>query len=218
MSLILATIIFLFTLFVLSKDDFVLLRKNVSTQTIFDIAFFVGLIGLLCARLVYALSHPSVAYFNPFVFFIIPYFPGLSVVGLLLGGSVTLYLFAMRQKLPLGKLFDMFALSFLSSAGAFLTSEAVLLLIAKHFFPAGFAFGAAVIFFLIFFILQKLSQQFSWKDGFVALTAMLGSWIVLLLFEEISLGFRKLSVAFPYFVLLLLLLFASFLVRLLKRV
>lgn len=212
-----AIIIFLFSLFVLSKEDFVFLRKNVALATIFDIAFFVGLGGLFLSRFVFALTHFSNAYFNPLVFFVIPYFPGLTASGLLIGGSIALYAIAMRKKLPLGKLFDVFSLALLPASSIIFLNDAL-----HFFFQRQIAVGG--VFLLLFlvvlssvFILQKLSSTFSWSDGsasLLALSILAGGFSVSTMFGK---NFVLLSPEFPYFLLFFFLLFSGFLVKTLKK-
>ncbi len=211
-TLALCIIVFLFCLFVFSKDDFVLLRRNVTPQTIFDIAFFVGLGGLFFSRLFYALTHFSLNFLNPFVFFIIPYFPGLTASGLLFGGCSVLYLFAMRKKFPLGKLFDIFTLSFLLSTVMFFAGRAGEVLYRKDFFlAAGFGIEACVL-LILFILLQKLSNTFSWKDGSAALISLFVVNVAFLISSFLTIRFKALPIDISISVALFFLLFVCFLI------
>ncbi len=111
--LILCFILFLFVLYSLSKDDFVILRKDISMETIFNTAFMVSLIALLMGRIFFISLHPRPVFFSVLGFLLFPYFPGLSLIGGVLGGVFFLFLYATYKKLPLGKFFDLFSLSFL---------------------------------------------------------------------------------------------------------
>ena len=114
--LIPAFLIFLYCLYILGRDDITFIRKNVSLEQLFNIAFITFLVGMLAARILYVALNPSRDYLNPLVFFIFPYFPGLSWLGGVLGGSLFLLYHAKRRKLPVGRIFDYFAISFLCAA------------------------------------------------------------------------------------------------------
>ena len=65
-----STVIFLFTLYVLSKEDFVLLRKNISEAALFDVFFIVVLVAILFSRIFYVGFQFDVSYLNPVIFFL----------------------------------------------------------------------------------------------------------------------------------------------------
>jgi hypothetical protein len=54
-------------------------------------------------------------YFNPLVFFLVPYFPGLSLTGGVVGGVLMLLTVMKRRKYPRGRFFDFFSFAFLAS-------------------------------------------------------------------------------------------------------
>jgi prolipoprotein diacylglyceryltransferase len=110
--LILCLVLFLYKLYHLAIDDYILMKKNVSVDQMFNCAILCSLVGLFFARLFYVFFHPSPIFLNPLGFLLFPYFPGLSVVGGLLGGGAALYLFSRQKKLPMGRVFDFFALAF----------------------------------------------------------------------------------------------------------
>lgn len=111
--LMLGFIAFLFTLFEVSKDDTLFIRKNVTLDNLFTMAFFSAGIGLLFARLFYVLVHFSMLYINPLVFLLVMYYPGLSFPGGLLAGAVFVMFYARRKKMPLGHTIDFFGVSLL---------------------------------------------------------------------------------------------------------
>ena len=61
-------IVFLFCLFVLSKDDFLFLKKNITLEQVFNIAFVAGLVGLFVARSFYVIFNFAPGFVNPLVF------------------------------------------------------------------------------------------------------------------------------------------------------
>ncbi len=84
------------------------LRKNITLEQLFNYAFLAGLIGLLLARLVSTLSSgkgsPAITFFSPYV-------SGLSLTGGIVGGFAFLLFLCRRQKLPSGRLLDVFSLA-----------------------------------------------------------------------------------------------------------
>ncbi len=111
--LIICFCIFLYCVFVFAREDFILLRKNVSLEHMFSMSFLTFLVGLFFARLFFVIGNFSSHYLNLLVFLVFIYFPGLSFAGGVLGGLGFLWLFTKRKKMPFGRIFDIFALSFL---------------------------------------------------------------------------------------------------------
>jgi len=112
--LLVSFIVFLFGLHILAKEDLIFVRKNVTMEALFNVAFYTAGAGLLSARIIYICLHPSVGFFNPFVFFLFPYFPGLSLVGGMAGGIVFLLMYK-RKKYPSMRIFDFFAMALLGA-------------------------------------------------------------------------------------------------------
>ncbi len=109
-------IIFLFCLFVLSKDDFLFLKKNITIDQVFNTAFIAGLVGLFFARIFYVVFNFAPGFLNPFVFLLFPYFPGLSILGAIIGIGLTVFAFSRGGKIPVFHVFDFFSIAFLSAA------------------------------------------------------------------------------------------------------
>lgn len=168
--LVFCTLIFLFCLYYLVKDDFVLLRKDVPVERVFNIAILVSLGALFFARFGYAVLNPSVNFLNLFVFFLFPYFPGLSLVSAVVGGSMIFFLISDFKKMPTGHLFDLFSISFLSSFpiglfGYFLLSRINLLTLKPI---AIFLISVLMfVFFIKILLPQKLKNKF--QDGSLGL-------------------------------------------------
>lgn len=98
-------LVFLLMMFVLSRDDLTLLRRNVSIEHVFNVSFLIGVTAFVMSRLFFVISTLDRYLFNPFAFFLIPRYPGLSLTGAVVGGIVAL-LFARRFDLPALRLFD----------------------------------------------------------------------------------------------------------------
>lgn len=109
-------IVFLFCLFALSKDDFLFLKKNITLEQVFNIAFIAGFVGLFLARSFYVVFHFAPGFVNPLVFLLFPYFPGLSILGALFGIGFTVFVFSRGGKMPVFHVFDFFSIAFLASA------------------------------------------------------------------------------------------------------
>lgn len=112
--LLISFVVFLFGLHILAKEDLIFVRKNVTIEALFNVAFYTAILGLLSARIVYVILHPSFGFLNPLVFFLFPYFPGLSLVGGIVGGIIFLLLYK-RKKYPTSRIFDFFSMAFLGA-------------------------------------------------------------------------------------------------------
>lgn len=107
-ELFITLLVTLFTLYSLSRDDFVLLRKNISLDQIFNIATVALAIGVIAARVLYIVAHFRWGYFNPLVFLALPYFPGLSIIGGILGSLFYILYYTSYKKIHRERLFDFF--------------------------------------------------------------------------------------------------------------
>lgn len=215
--ILIAIIIFFFVVFSFAKEDFILLRKNISLATIFDIAFLSGLIGLLTGRIGYVALHYSSRFLNPLVFFIIPYFPGLSSGGFLLGSVISVYLLALWKKVPTGRVYDIFSFALIMAGICFFFIESISILFTKAYVAAG-EYGLFVLVLLVIFLMmRKLFITSSWKDGSIFFVNTTTTAFFLFASQMIPFFKKTLSHEWPYYTALFFLLFASFLVRLFKK-
>lgn len=188
--LVFCTFIFLFCLHYLIKDDFVLLRKDISAERVFNLAILVSLGTLFFARFGYAVLNPSANFLNLFVFFLFPYFPGLSLVSAVVGGSMIFFLISDFKKMPTGHLFDLFSISFLNAFpiglfGYFLLSRVHLLSLKPILV---FLISVLMFVFFIKFLLPKKHKN-KFQDGSLGL--MFLSLFSLILFTESITGIFK---------------------------
>lgn len=95
----------------MANDDYVLLKKNINLEEIFNAAFICSLIALLFGRVFHVIFNPDQVFLNPLGFLLFPYFPGLSLTGGVVGGALTLFAYSKMKKFPTGRVFDFFALS-----------------------------------------------------------------------------------------------------------
>jgi hypothetical protein len=114
--LLICLFVFLYCVYVLSNDDFIFLRRDVTMDKIFNMIFVGTLFSLFFSRLIYGFSATSI-FRNPFVFMLFPYFPGLSLLGGVVGIGVYFLYLTRRQgdPLPLGRIYDFFSIAFLIS-------------------------------------------------------------------------------------------------------
>lgn len=147
--LIICFFIFLFSLYFLANDDLIIIRKDMPMDRVFNTAFLTAFAALFFARFFYVIFYPREVFFSPLGFLLFPYFPGLSLLGGVLGGSIFLAAYAKSQKLPVAKIFDFFTVAFLSCLPiGFL---GFFILAGKSYFPTFiFSFLIYSILFLIF--------------------------------------------------------------------
>ena len=146
----------LFCIYYLSRDDHIFLRKDVSPDRILNLAFIIFFCGLFFARVFYGLLYSTKIFLNPLIFFLFPYFPGLSLTGGITGGIFFLLLICRSKNLPIGRIFDVFSISILSSLsfgylGFFLLSGQNLLS-AKPIF-------LILVYIILFYIFLKYIHQ-----------------------------------------------------------
>ncbi len=187
--IIICLFVFLYCVYLLANSDFIFLRKDVTMERLFNIIFLGSLCSLFFARFFYGLFYAKNILVNPFIFLLFPYFPGLSMLGGVLGTGVVFLFLATRPKntLPLGRMSDFFSIAFLVTLpvgllGYFMFSE--------DNFPAIKA-GSLVVVYLILFLIflrfllpQLLNGKF--KEGTI-------SFLFLISFAVVSLA----SNAFP---------------------
>lgn len=160
-------LIFLFCLYILSHDDYVFLRKSVFLEQIFNGAFLCFLTTVLFARFFYVLLNPNLKFLNPLTFFLFPYFPGLSIIGGIIGAVLFLYLYFPKKKMPTGRIFDFFSFSALLSASfGYLIVSIWQILNKKNDFLvlADFAVYLILLMLIIRFVLP-VQRKGDFKDG-----------------------------------------------------
>lgn len=106
--------VFLYNLYYVSHDNFVITRKDIPLSKIFNLAFIASIVALFFARICFVIFNPSPQYLNLLGFLAFPYFPGLSLIGGMVGGLSFVSLYSKANKLPVGKIIDLFTISFIS--------------------------------------------------------------------------------------------------------
>lgn len=186
--LFICLIIFLFLLYVLSRDDFVFVRKGISQERIFNIGLVAVGVGLLFSRLFYVFGNFDPFFLNPLVFLAFPYFPGLSLPGGVLGGGMVIGYYTIFNKLPIGRIFDLFAI-----AAFFSIPVGMIFVLLYKFLTRQEVFYFSIIFALVYFVLAAFSVAWyakaSFKDGGLAFFFLFSSGVLSLgqkLFEGIK--------------------------------
>lgn len=180
--LIFCFFVFLFSLYFFAHDDLTLFKKDVSMEKLFNIAFITSFVSLFASRLLYVLENPSSRFFNPLVFFLFPYFPGLSLTGAVVGGGIFLFSILKLRKMPTGRIFDFFSLSALASLP--LGFVGYFLLSGTNFISAKsiFTLVSYILIFALFalFLLPRLLKG-KFKDGSLALLFLFSFSVISLL-------------------------------------
>lgn len=178
--LIPAFFIFLYALYKFVKDDYVFIRRNISLEQTFDIAFSTMWISLLFARIFYFLTH-SLPNKNLFILFFSPSFGGFSLLGVVIGGMIGLYLVGKYKKILIGRLLDFFTLSFMIALPAGFLGNALLSqkeILVMHLI------NSLIYFILTAFFLKFLYPKFmnrTMKEGNMSIFFLLSfSFIALL--------------------------------------
>lgn len=141
-------------------------------ERFFNIIFAGSMVCLFTSRLFYGIFHAKNILLNPFIFLLFPYFPGLSLIGGVIGaGVVFLYLYKVQKKqLPLGRMFDFCSIAFLVTLpvgflGYFMFSEEKFSIIIT--ISLMIAYTALFSIFWKIFLPKMISGKF--KDGTVSL-------------------------------------------------
>lgn len=210
--LILSFFIFLFCLYALCRDDFVLLRKNIALEWLFNQAFLTIAAGLLFSRLTYVFSHFDPQFFNPLVFISFLHFPGLSLTGGILGGILYMVILARNKKAPFEHIIDAFSISVVA---ALLWGLVINIFSTKASFKEltfTFLLIEFAIYMILFVVFFKLFQKARFKEGSIAL-------LFLVFFSLLSFGWdilvKKSSIlagkAYEDYLLIIIFLISAFL-------
>lgn len=201
-------LIFLYIVYYLAKDDFVLVRKDIPLTKVFNTAFLGGIIALLFARLIFVTSYPTPTLLNPLGFFAFYYYQGLSLVGAIAGVEVFTYLFCQYKRIPAGKIFDIFCLALIGVLPVGIIGNFLL-----HF-------GKPDIFTIIFFVcslillpvfgkfIYPFSVRGEIKDGSLGFI-FVSVFSFLYFLTKLFLNLSNFSFLNPENILLLVLLFSS---------
>jgi hypothetical protein len=200
--------LFLYIVYYLSRDDFVLARKDIPVAEVFSVCFLTGIIALFSARIVFALANPASMLLNPLGFLALYRYSGLSLIGAIAGAEIFIYAYCKYKKMPAGKIFDLFVLAFVGILPVGLIGNFIV-----NFGKVGLFSNILFVFSIILLlILGKVIYPFSAKgeikDGslgfiFVAIFSFL------YFLTKLFLDLKDFSFINPENVLLLIMLFSS---------
>ena len=167
-------LISLFTLFALSKNDFVLLRRGVTVPHVFDTAFIGVFAGLFVARVFFIFDTFLFSYFNPIQFVHIFLYPGFSLFGFYLGFfGVVLYFYL--QKKAFARAIDLYTVSFFFIFLSYLVYG--VLVYANDIIRIAHLFLSILFLFLSVYFYR----HFTLKDGGIGILVLMfvsGSYVV----------------------------------------
>lgn len=173
--------IFLYCVFVLANDDFIFLRRDVTMEKLFNTIFLGSFFSLFTARFFYGLFYAKDIFSNLLVFLLFPYFPGLSLLGGVVGIGVYFFFLRTRKKdpLPLGRMSDFFSIAFLISLPVGFISSLMFLEKGSSIMNLGIQAVLYFILFIIFlkFLLPKLLSG-KIKEGSIALLFLISFSLV----------------------------------------
>jgi prolipoprotein diacylglyceryltransferase len=163
----------------LANDDLILVKKNISVKQVFNVTLVVFLIGLFFSRLFFVIINPDPIFYSVLGFLVFPYFPGLSLIGGIIGVILALLIISKYKKFPSLRIFDFYAMALVYV----LPLGWLLYIIFSNNFSTGFL--VRLVFYILLFIcfnffLYPKSTRFELKDGSKAL-------IFLIFFSLISL-------------------------------
>lgn len=162
--IIFCLLIFFYSLYILGKDDYVLIRKNLTLEQLFDFAFIGMFIGIILGEVLSIIFYPSIG--KSFVLRLFsPTGSSFSLTGVVLGFMLVLYLISKYRKLPIARLFDFFSLALLSALPAGYLLSILLIKrsdIIYYVFP-GIFYLISQVFFWRFLLPQVISGKL--RDG-----------------------------------------------------
>lgn len=205
-----------FILYILSKNDFVFLRKNITLHNMFD-TMILSLLGfLLTARVLFVFGGLHSELYNPITFLHILRYPGILYLGGVIGFAAVSFLRFRKRKIIFHildiyslALYPLFLLSLFSSniTGNFLYFNVFIFLLSIFFFSLGiYSYrnivlkdGSVALLFLCLAAVFTIINEFSGGTRvlFIFTIAQIVSLIlfiissVLLLTHESFLNFKK---------------------------
>ncbi len=152
-------LIFLYVLYKLSRDDYVLIRKNISQEMIFDAGFLTVLIGFLAPRILYFILvvPDSIKTIN------------FMLSSYLIAASTFLYFMSRYKKFPTYRIYDFFTLSFLIALPFGLFVSAFFLENVLQFLVFASSFIYLVLSFLFMLFLYPRLMRNDLKEGSITI-------------------------------------------------
>lgn len=111
--LIICFFIFLYNLYFVSKEDSLLIRRDILINKIFNLAIITSIAALFFSRVFYVVSYPNSVFNSLLGFIAFTHYPGLSLIGAIAGGLLFVSLYSKYRGYPLGRISDLFTVSLL---------------------------------------------------------------------------------------------------------
>lgn len=105
--------IFIYNLYLVSKDDLLLVRRDIFISKIFSLAIISGFAALFFSRVFYVISYPNAVFNNVLGLVAFTHYPGLSLIGAIAGGLFFVGLYCRYRNYPVGRIVDLFSVSLL---------------------------------------------------------------------------------------------------------
>lgn len=144
-----------FILHILSKNDFILLRKGIPLSVIFNNVFLSLFFAFLTGRLLYFLETRQFLNLLPLSFFHVANIPGFLMLGAPIGATLSLLLFLKSAR---ARVFDIFSLSFYPF---------VFLYIFVLPFPLYLLVVLFILLFISFVLFLNYHKNYTLRDGSV---------------------------------------------------
>lgn len=152
----------------LAKNDFVLLRKNVSLYELFDGVIISMIVGLILARIFYIIEIQDFSWFHPFRFVHLARLPGLSLFGFFIGVLPVLFFFIRRKKVLL-RVYDIVFISLFPLFMFSLITRTYSLIIPGYVIQLLLALAGLIV----LWICTKFYHNYTLRDGSIAMIILL---------------------------------------------
>jgi len=177
--------IYLYWIFFFVKDDFTLLRKNVSADQLFSLSIFGIFTLFFFSRLGYVFFNPKIIYLNPLIFLAFPYYPGFSQASGILGIYLHIAAYSKKKKLPFLRIFDIVVSSLGLAMWISVFLDFLTELIIRHTHYINFLFsGFTLLIWAVFIAYMHTKNKF--HDGSVGYIGLAGISFILLVSNAIS--------------------------------
>ncbi|HEX7042451.1 MAG TPA: prolipoprotein diacylglyceryl transferase family protein [Patescibacteria group bacterium] len=191
MVILISFFVFLLVIYLLSREDFVFMRKNITLESIFDMAFINGVFALLFARIIFVAFHFKMTYLNPLVFLIVPYFPGLSISGVVIGSFLFILWFSKIRKIPVWHVMDIFSVGFFYAFSISLFGYSIFSFLGHNLIFGAVQVMWGLITLSLSILFGSIQLKTIWKDGSMSSVTIAVIFLVVLITKGISMYLQK---------------------------
>ncbi len=182
--------IFLYTIYKLVKDDHVFFRRNIKLEQFFDYTFIVTVISWIFLQIIYVDRKEYITY-------------------VILISAILLLTIAKYKRIPLGRFFDFFTISFLSAIPLWYLLLGFLVNSTEKFiyFLSSILYFLMAIFFMKVLYPKVMSRTF--KEGSISVLFLMMYSFFSLLVSVFHIFFNKVNIFSVGNIIIVLMLFAS---------